>query len=113
MIVSVRFSHAADQYILIGINRDASQRNIQSILRWEASLKKICIFSLKYGKISLNLQRNYERIMAYFIKPIPTLTGDVAERFNERAAEAEANRGSVDFTEQVEVARSILEEAHL
>ena len=89
------------------------QRNIQSILRWEASLKKICIFSLKYGKISLNLQRNYERIMAYFIKPIPTLTGDVAERFNERAAEAEANRGSVDFTEQVEVARSILEEAHL
>jgi hypothetical protein len=51
--------------------------------------------------------------MAYYIKPIPTLTGDVAQRFNERAAEAEANRGSIDFTEQVEVARSILAEAHL
>jgi hypothetical protein len=54
-----------------------------------------------------------EGTMAYYIKPIPTLTGDVAQRFNERAAEAEANRGSIDFTEQVEIARSILAEAHL
>ena len=44
---------------------------------------------------------------------IPTLTGEVAQRFNERAAEAEANRGSVDFSEQVEIARSILAKAHL
>ena len=51
--------------------------------------------------------------MAYYIKAIPTLTGDVAQRFNERAAEAEANRGSIDFTEQVKVARSILSKAHL
>ena len=51
--------------------------------------------------------------MAYYIKSIPTLTGDVAQRFNERAAEAEANRGAIDFTEQVKVARSILAEAHL
>ena len=51
--------------------------------------------------------------MAYYIKPIPTLTGDVAQRFNERADEAEANRGSVDFSEQVEIARSILSKAHL
>lgn len=51
--------------------------------------------------------------MAYFIKPIPTLTGDVAQRFNERAAEAEANRGSIDFSEKVEIARSILSKAHL
>lgn len=51
--------------------------------------------------------------MAYYIKPIPTLTGDVAQRFNERAAEAEANRGSVDFTEQVETMRKILKEAKL
>ena len=54
-----------------------------------------------------------ERTMAYYIKSIPTLTGDVAQRFNERAAEAEANRGAIDFTEQVEVARNILAEAHL
>lgn len=51
--------------------------------------------------------------MAYYIKPIPTLTGDAAQRFNERAAAAEANRGSVDFTRQVAVARSILSKAHL
>lgn len=51
--------------------------------------------------------------MAYFIKPIPTLTGDVAERFNERAAAVEANRGSIDFTKQMEVARSILSKANL
>lgn len=51
--------------------------------------------------------------MAYFIKPIPTLTGEVAQRFNERAAEAEANRGSIDFSEQVKIARSILAKAHL
>ena len=51
--------------------------------------------------------------MAYYIKSIPTLTGDVAQRFNERAAEAEANCGAIDFTEQVEVAHNILAEAHL
>jgi len=59
------------------------------------------------------VSKKNEGTMAYYIKPIPTLTGDVAQRFNERAAEAEANRGSIDFTEQVEIARSILAEAHL
>lgn len=34
-------------------------------------------------------------------------------RFNERAAEAEANRGSIDFSEQVETMRKILAEAKL
>ena len=51
--------------------------------------------------------------MAYFIKPIPTLTGDVAKRFNERAAATEANKGSVDFTREYETACSILAEAEL
>lgn len=51
--------------------------------------------------------------MAYYIKPIPTLTGEVAQRFNERAAEVEANRGSIDFSEQVETMRRILAEAKL
>ena len=51
--------------------------------------------------------------MAYYIKSIPTLTGEVAQRFNEMAAEVEENRGSIDFSEQVEIARSILSKAHL
>lgn len=55
----------------------------------------------------------YRTIMAYYIKPIPTLTGEVAQRFNERAAEVEANRGSIDFSKQMETARSILSKAHL
>ena len=54
-----------------------------------------------------------ETIMAYYIKPIPTLTGAAAERFNERAAEVEKNRGAVDFTREMEVARSILSKANL
>lgn len=64
----------------------------------------------KRGTFAAKIKRN---IMAYYIKPIPTLTGDVAQRFNERAAEAEANRGSVDFSEQVETMRKILAEAKL
>ena len=51
--------------------------------------------------------------MAYYINPIPTLTGEAAQRFNDRAAEVEANQGSIDFTEQVKIAREILAEAHL
>lgn len=50
--------------------------------------------------------------MAYYIKSIPTLTGDVALRFNENAAETETKRGSVDFTKQIEIARSILAKAN-
>lgn len=51
--------------------------------------------------------------MAIYIKAIPTLKDEVAERFNEQAAEAESNRGSVDFSTQIEKARRILEEAKL
>ena len=40
--------------------------------------------------------------------PLPPLS---QQSFNERAAEAEANRGSIDFTKQVEIARAILAEA--
>lgn len=52
-------------------------------------------------------------VMAYYIKPIPTLTGEVAQRFNERAAEAEEKRGSIDFTDKVEAMRAMLREAKL
>jgi len=51
--------------------------------------------------------------MAIYIKSIPTLTGDVAERFNEQAEKAEDMRGSIDFSQQVEIARRILQEARL
>ena len=51
--------------------------------------------------------------MAIYIKAIPTLKGEVAERFNEQASEAEVNRGSIDFSAQVEKARRILAEAKL
>lgn len=51
--------------------------------------------------------------MAYYIKPIPTLTGEVAQRFNERAAEAEEKRGAIDFTDKVEAMRAMLREAKL
>ena len=51
--------------------------------------------------------------MAIYIKSIPTLKGEVAARFNQRAEQAEKNRGSVDFSCQVEKARQILAEAKL
>ena len=51
--------------------------------------------------------------MARYIKAIPTLKGEVAARFNEQAAEAENNRGSIDFSTQVEKARRILTKAKL
>lgn len=51
--------------------------------------------------------------MPIFTKTIPTLKGEVAERFNERAADAEDNRGSIDFSAQVEKAHRILEDAKL
>lgn len=54
-----------------------------------------------------------DQIMAIYIKAIPTLKGEVAERFNEHATEAENNRGSVDFSIQIEKARRILAEANL
>lgn len=51
--------------------------------------------------------------MAIYIKSIPTLKGEVAERFNKRAEEAELKRGTVDFSEQVAKARRILSRANL
>lgn len=47
--------------------------------------------------------------MAIYIKPIPTLTGKVAEQFEKNARENEAKRGSVDFSQQAKAMRDILE----
>ena len=51
--------------------------------------------------------------MAIYIKSIPTLTGEVAEKFNKRAEEAERKRGSIDFSKQIESAKLILANAKL
>lgn len=51
--------------------------------------------------------------MALFVKTIPTLHGSVAERFSEQATTNEVNRASVDYTEQVESMRAILNESEL
>jgi len=69
-------------------------------------LKEIlCIFAASNNKKA--------QTMARYIKVIPTLKGEVAARFNEQAAEAENNRGSIDFSTQVEKARRILAKAKL
>ena len=44
--------------------------------------------------------------MAIYIKPIPTLTGKVAEKF-------EKKRGTVDFSREVEMTKRILEKSNL
>lgn len=51
--------------------------------------------------------------MAVYIKPIPTLTGKVAEKFEKNARENEAKRGTVDFSREVEMAKRILEKSNL
>jgi len=48
-------------------------------------------------------------IMAIYIKPIPTLTGEVAEKFEKIARENEAKRGTVDFSQQMRDMETILE----
>jgi len=47
--------------------------------------------------------------MAIYIKPIPTLTGEVAEKFEKIARENEAKRGTVDCTQQMRDMETILE----
>lgn len=46
--------------------------------------------------------------MAVYIKPIPTLTGKVAEKFEKIARENEKKRGTVDFSREVEMTKRIL-----
>lgn len=51
--------------------------------------------------------------MAIYIKPIPTLTGRVAERFEKAARESEARRGTVDFSREVEMTKRILKRSNI
>lgn len=47
-------------------------------------------------------------IITMYIKPIPVLTGKVAERFEKSARKNEAKRGTVDFSKEVKMTKSIL-----
>jgi hypothetical protein len=60
-----------------------------------------------------NFATKLEGTMAVFVKTIPTLCGSVADRFSEQASTNEENRASVDYTEQVESMRAILNESDL
>ena len=51
--------------------------------------------------------------MAIYIKPIPTLTGKVAEKFEKIARENQKKRGTVDFSREVEMTKRILEKSNL
>lgn len=51
--------------------------------------------------------------MAIYIKPIPTLTGKVAQAFEKIARENEAKRGTVDFSREVAMTKRILERSNL
>lgn len=54
-----------------------------------------------------------ERIMALEIKAIPTLKGKEAERFIKEADKAYQNKGKIDFSKQVKIARAILKKANM
>lgn len=46
--------------------------------------------------------------MALQIASVPVLSGEAADRFDERMAESEKKRGSIDFSRQIEMARRIV-----
>lgn len=50
--------------------------------------------------------------MAIYVKPIPTLTGAVAENFERVARANEAKRGSIDFSQQVQSMQAILKRSN-
>ncbi len=48
-----------------------------------------------------------------YIKPIPVLTGKVAEKFEKEARKSEARRGTVDFSQEVEMVKYILSKSDI
>ena len=51
--------------------------------------------------------------MAIAISNIPVLKGDEAETFIKKAQEAERERGTIDFSQQRDAMRKILEDADI
>jgi hypothetical protein len=52
-------------------------------------------------------QKEKEVIMALQIASVPVLSGEAADRFEQRMAESEKKRGSVDFSKQIAMAHRI------
>ncbi len=66
-------------------------------------MQTICIFA-----------SNKNWIMSIYVKPVPTLHGAAADRFNTSADEnAASKRASVPFAKQVQKARAILEKSKI
>lgn len=51
--------------------------------------------------------------MSVFIKAIPTLTGESAEKFIEKYKENTKNKGSIDFSKEYANSKAILEKRKL
>lgn len=51
--------------------------------------------------------------MAIYVKPIPILTGKVAENFEKDARANEAKRNTVDFSREVAMTKRILEKSNI
>ena len=52
------------------------------------------------------------RNMASEIAAVPVLTGKASDRFDQLMEESEARRGMVDFSREIDEARSILKKAN-
>ena len=50
--------------------------------------------------------------MALEIAAVPVLTGEASDRFDQLMEESEERRGSVDFSREIDEARSILKKAN-
>lgn len=85
--------------------------------------KGVVFFCFNYGKILLisldnslflcNFALKTDTIMALEIKVIPTLTGEDAIRFINKAETVSKNRERIDFSAQIADAREILKNARL
>lgn len=51
--------------------------------------------------------------MAIPIKVVPVLTGDAAKRFDQKATETVAKKGTINFSKELEIAKKILAKAKL
>ena len=59
-----------------------------------------------------NRKESLMRNMASEIAAVPVLTGKASDRFDQLMEESEARRGMVDFSREIDEARSILKKAN-
>lgn len=59
-----------------------------------------------------NRKESLMRNMASKIAAVPVLTGEASDRFDRLMEESEARRGMVDFSREIDEARSILKKAN-